>query len=612
MSFEKKVPEWTATGTEPPASLKEKGFEVGYKPPAAYFNWFWHAVSECLNELYNEAVPHELVDTTDLNVLIATGVYGYTTRCTNRPSENSGVVHVYGFDTLYVTQIAHAHTINRVYIRYSANAGTTWTVWSALAYDSEKAPSGFGLGDMCTDISRKNLLTEVPKKSGFYRGSNVVNAPTENWWYFIITAGSDTTNVIAFGKDGTFRTAQFTNSSESIEWKSFSAADHTHSPGEVGALPSAGGTMTGDLYLSHKWGALWADNGNTGMAHYTSNEDISNATSIRVSDKKTGGEELQLTKRRNGANTNYKIYGEHHKPTPAEIGAAAVDHTHYNLLVNGDFADVVNQRGGSSYSGTAYGIDRWYGRSVAQTVKPENGRVTVTATGSAYVGIKQKVLDIAKYAGKTLTFACRMYAGGTPRLRFANASDTELAGVRGTAGQLQTLVLSFTVPAGATPDSVVPTIMLESTASGDNMQLYWAALYEGEYTAENLPAYQPKGYAAELAECRRYFYRVSTSGYGVFGQGYIVNASLVYLLVPVPKMRLASPTFSHEGSIAADDGWTFRQVLSTYDVTVNGWTDAGALLHFSAPNSYSSAETHCVLLREYNGKAASITFDCEL
>ena len=35
--------------------------------------------------------------------------------------------------------------------------------------------------------------------------------------------------------------------------------------------------------------------------------------------------------------------------------------------------------------------------------------------------------------------------------------------------------------------------------------LHWAALYEGSYTADTLPPYVPKGYAAELAECQRYY-----------------------------------------------------------------------------------------------------------
>ena len=51
MTFEKTVPEWLAAGAEPPASLKSSGFAAGYKPPAAYFNWFWYSVSQCLKEL---------------------------------------------------------------------------------------------------------------------------------------------------------------------------------------------------------------------------------------------------------------------------------------------------------------------------------------------------------------------------------------------------------------------------------------------------------------------------------------------------------------------------------------------------------------------------------
>jgi len=40
--------------------------------------------------------------------------------------------------------------------------------------------------------------------------------------------------------------------------------------------------------------------------------------------------------------------------------------------------------------------------------------------------------------------------------------------------------------------------------TGFSMQ--WADLYEGSYTADTLPDHQPKGYAAELAECQRYYW----------------------------------------------------------------------------------------------------------
>ena len=51
MDYEKKVPEWGAPGVEPPDKIKAEGFEAGYKPPADYFNWFWHTVGQCLTEI---------------------------------------------------------------------------------------------------------------------------------------------------------------------------------------------------------------------------------------------------------------------------------------------------------------------------------------------------------------------------------------------------------------------------------------------------------------------------------------------------------------------------------------------------------------------------------
>lgn len=58
MEFENKAPEWSAQGVEPPVTLKERGFEAGYKPPASYFNWFWSGVSACLKELIEKLTGH--------------------------------------------------------------------------------------------------------------------------------------------------------------------------------------------------------------------------------------------------------------------------------------------------------------------------------------------------------------------------------------------------------------------------------------------------------------------------------------------------------------------------------------------------------------------------
>ena len=51
MNFENKTPEWPKEGIEPSSEIKTKGFAPGYKPPAAYFNWFWNSVSKNLAEI---------------------------------------------------------------------------------------------------------------------------------------------------------------------------------------------------------------------------------------------------------------------------------------------------------------------------------------------------------------------------------------------------------------------------------------------------------------------------------------------------------------------------------------------------------------------------------
>ena len=48
INFEKKTPDWENIGAEPDAELKKGGFRAGYKPPAAYFNWFFNRISACV------------------------------------------------------------------------------------------------------------------------------------------------------------------------------------------------------------------------------------------------------------------------------------------------------------------------------------------------------------------------------------------------------------------------------------------------------------------------------------------------------------------------------------------------------------------------------------
>ena len=58
------------------------------------------------------------------------------------------------------------------------------------------------------------------------------------------------------------------------------------------------------------------------------------------------------------------------------------------------------------------------------------------------------------------------------------------------------------------------------TPIGMSVTIAWAAVYEGEYTAETIPKYQAKAYGTELAECLRY-YQHNISGLFVAPSAYL-------------------------------------------------------------------------------------------
>lgn len=198
-------------------------------------------------------------------------------------------------------------------------------------------------------------------------------------------------------------------------------------------------------------------------------------------------------------------------PTAAEVGALPEDGTaadaamlggkapaYYlqprNLLDNSNFRSPVNQRGASSYTTAgAYGIDRWSQRT-SSSVTVNSGSITVTGK------IKQRLLSAAQ--GGTYTLAAGK-ADGSVTILTTHGWDND-------AG-----CYYVELPAG---------------------EYVWAALYEGSYTADTLPPYVSKGYAAELAECQRYYNSIP---YDM--DDYSVNANTAYpSIYPVsfPEMRI--------------------------------------------------------------------------
>ena len=173
-----------------------------------------------------------------------------------------------------------------------------------------------------------------------------------------------------------------------------------------------------------------------------------------------------------------------------------------NLLDNSDFRNPVNQRGNAAQSTNGYWIDRWRHDSVAYAEIKE-GCIGINAAGDSIGGVTQVIADASLYNGKKLTLAvCAKSNGGFLRLAFPYVGEIQNV-------QLSDdwVVYTYTVTFST---NVVNTIGIFAEA-GSAIDVKWAALYEGEYTAATCPEYRSKGYGAELAECQRYYCKMQSA-----------------------------------------------------------------------------------------------------
>ena len=146
-----------------------------------------------------------------------------------------------------------------------------------------------------------------------------------------------------------------------------------------------------------------------------------------------------------------------------------------NLLDNSDFRDPVNQRGSSVYNGNGYTIDRWY---------------IWSTDGSGQLSVEPDGIALNAYTAQGISLSQRF-----PKGHFRDKSYTfAYQDVYGTV-----FVQNDPIDTSHEGFDYIQ-ISLKSWN-----KIIWAALYEGEYTLDTLPAYRPKGSAAELAQCRRYY-----------------------------------------------------------------------------------------------------------
>lgn len=219
----------------------------------------------------------------------------------------------------------------------------------------------------------------------------------------------------------------------------------------------------------------------------------------------------------------------------------------YNLLDNSDFAHPVAQAGvNGAHGATGYAVDRWEVTTGATVSQDIAGLRIVSDKTNWIAGIQQKIE--AKRFADVMTLAvhgifpvaCRLYAYiGSSTVDFGDPGYFQGDPVE------RTLVLKLTKPDGLTGDEVVNVYISPDTGStGTAAVVRWAAIYEGEYTAETLPPYVPKGYAAELAECLRYYRKIKANN-ETFA-GYAANG-VSYAFIPLTQSMRIAPTVTVGG-----------------------------------------------------------------
>lgn len=218
----------------------------------------------------------------------------------------------------------------------------------------------------------------------------------------------------------------------------------------------------------------------------------------------------------------------------------------YNLLDNSDFVHPIAQAGVNGAHGTTgYAVDRWNRTNGATVSQAADGLKIVSDKTSWTAGIQQRIE--AKRFADVMTFAVRGVFPVACRLFVYIGDGTKNFGqayFQGDAAE-RTLVMKLTKPDGLTGDEVVNVYISPDTEStGTAAVVRWAAIYEGEYTAETLPPYVPKGYAAELAECLRYYRKIKADTQTFVGYAASGNA---YAFIPLAQAMRIAPTVTFSG-----------------------------------------------------------------
>lgn len=210
-----------------------------------------------------------------------------------------------------------------------------------------------------------------------------------------------------------------------------------------------------------------------------------------------------------------------------------------NLLDNPWFT--VNQRGQSSYSGTAYGFDRWK-TYTGNTISKTGDIVNLSSTGNLnfFQPFREGLADFLP--GKPVTFSLLLaddtvisVTGYFPTL---TTTPQQIGRLDPTGHNIYVYFASAVSAAGIQN----PTLQLYAGSGPHNIDFKAMKLELG--TVSTLANDAPPNYAEELAKCQRYFVRLNGANNLPVGMGFTRDTYANILVnLPVP-MRGSTATVS--------------------------------------------------------------------
>lgn len=273
---------------------------------------------------------------------------------------------------------------------------------------------------------------------------------------------------------------------------------------------------------------------------------------------------------------------------------AADQEPNYNLLDNSNFE--IAQAGYNGMHGTQkYAADRWTSSSNGNLTVA--GEVKTYTSNNGYCYLLQKLWNDGRDKGKKYTFAIEMMDGtvytcsGT--IPTENVTSQTVIAQTNLENSCSIIILKEANGEFA--------VRLNAHSTGSTISFKHLSLYEGEYTAETLPPYVPKGYAAEMLECQRYFVAFRTSGSNglIFGTGYVANPTTARVVVPLAVPMRTKPTITSLNSNIYAHGNSKRfdvtnlsvladakkQIILQFNLSESTTSSNAIMLGFSSPDS---------------------------